>query len=1028
MCVFAGPWCPMLAGPGSINFEHLSTEQGLSQSTTNAIAQDAQGFMWFGTQDGLDRYDGYGFAIFKHDPSDSLSISDNYIWSLLLDRNGDLWIGTLNNGLNCYKAGGNTFARFTHHPSDPASLANNDVTSLCQDSSGNLWIGTWGGGVDRFEESTGTFVHYRHDPASANSLVDDHVRCMTADRDGRVWIGTWGGLALLNVRDNSFTSFLHDRGNPRSIGDNNITSLIVDDDGAVWVGTNEGGMNRMDPATRFFDRFEPDQTEPFTASAKSVLSFCRGSSGHLWAGTLQGGLYDIDPTTKSCTIYRHDAFNPETISSDKIYALFKDRTGALWIGTADGGVSQFDPHRPQFLHYRKDPADPGSLSNNTVRAIFQDHAGALWVGTLGGGLDRLADRRHGFVHYRHAANNPRSLSSNSVLAVFEDREGEVWIGTEDAGLNRYDRNSDSFVQYHNGIEGRRNILGNSIMAIYEDRRGDLWVGTTGRGAQRYDRRKDTFVPFPLGNVPAERENGSSVWAIHEDNEGQIWFGTWGIGLVRYDPASGAFKRYRFDPTDRTSLSNNTVWCFYEGADSVMWLGTWGGGIDRYDRAGDRFSHWTDRDGLPNNTVYGILPDASGSLWLSTNDGLCRFTPSENSFRVYNELDGLQSDEFNQGAFCRGRDGELYFGGNNGFNCFQPESIRTNLHIPPVVLTKVSIFNQPVQPGRSPSGEAQIFLSYAQSFLSFEFAALDYMAPGKNGYAYRLEGVDKDWVYCGSRRYAAYTHLDGGTYLFRVKGSNNDGVWNDNGASIRLLISPPFWETWWFLAGSLSLAALAGLSLYRGRVRKLVADERLRTRIASDLHDELASNLSSIAMFSTIIGEGTRRGETPGPEQMQLMDRITALSQESISSIRDIIWAIDPKPERVADLLLRLKDTVLPFCRAHNVRLSFPEPVKDLLPAMNLTPEQRKHLWLLLKEAVTNVVKHSGCTEVDVSTSYVSGVLSITVSDNGAGFDSTAASGGKGLNTMSMRASHLGGTLKILSAPATGTTVNLTLKL
>jgi len=614
-----------------------------------------------------------------------------------------------------------------------------------------------------------------------------------------------------------------------------------------------------------------------------------------------------------------------------------------------------------------------------------------------------------------------------VLVIFEDQRGTLWVGTDGGGLNRFDETAGGFVHYRQEADGRRKISGNSVMSIAEDRAGTLWVGTTGNGLNRYDRKRDTFVPFSLeGKALSDSE--SSVWAIHEDSRGYLWIGTWGAGLGRYEPSTKQLKRFLHDPNDATTLSNNTVWSVYEDSAGTLWFGTWGGGFNSYNANTDTFLHFTKTDGLPNNVVYGILPDGQGNLWLSTNDGLSKFNPVTKTFKTYDELDGLQGSEFSQGAYCRGRDGMLYFGGTDGVSAFQPDSIRTNTNVPPVVLTAFKIFDKPAALPRSISSVDEITISHSDDFIAFEFAALDYSAPGKNEYAYRLEGFDRDWIYCGTRRYAAYTRLHSGSYLFRVKGSNSDGVWNETGTVVRVIVRPPFWNTWWFVLLAITITLLTVFGLYRYRIRQIVAMERLRTRLASDLHDEIASNLSSMALFSNIVRNASVHSGCIPSDHIRLLERITALAQESVTSIRDIIWAIDTKQETAYDLLVRLKDLLTPICRAHNMHLMFPGPVREGLPPGNLTPEQRKHLWLLLKEAAFNAIRHAGCTELAVLYDYSPHELHLVVRDNGCGFDPSSDFPGKGMSTIAMRAKQLDGDVEVLSAPGEGTSVRLTLRI
>lgn len=1012
--------------PG-VRFSHLTREKGLSQSSVNAIVQDRQGFMWFGTQDGLNRFDGIEFAVSSHSPADSFSITDNYIWCLLEDQEGSLWAGTQSGGVNRLRGDGKALSRYLHDPADSATLASNSVTALCETSPGVLWVGTWGGGLDRLNRATGRFDHFRETRDPERGIPNNFVRCLLEDRSGVLWIGTWGGgLAALTINENRFRWFRHDANDPRSISGNRISSLLEDHTGVLWIGTFDQGLNEFDPASGGFTRFRADEGDPASLSSNSVVSLCEDRSGCLWIATRDAGVNRRDSRTGTFRAYRKNPVDPDAPGSDRVASLYRDRTGGVWVGTNDAGVDNYDPDRPMFMHSVGSASSIMNLHSGVVRSILEDSRGDLWVGTVSAGLDRYVRSRGRYVNYRHDPGDPKSLCSNAVMAVYEDHHGRVWIGTDGDGLDRWDRASGSFVHYWTRRAGERRISGNSVMSIREDSHGGLLVGTTGSGLYAFEEAADRFVPFEKSRALGY-EIADNVWAIHEDRKDELWLGTWGEGLCRFDSRSGTVNRYRNTPGDSTSLGNNTVWSICEDRSGTLWFGTWGGGLNRLAPDGEHFIRYTEREGLPNNVVYGILPDDRGNLWVSTNKGLARFNPVDGSFKRFDQRDGLQSDEFNQGAYFKGSDGTLYFGGINGVNLFQPDSIRSNDNVPPVVLTRFRVFDREVPFTEPLNAVREILLEPDENYVSFEFAALNYTEPEKNQYAYTLEGIDNGWISCGARRYAGYTRLDGGTYTFRVKGSNNDGVWNTGGASIRIVIALPFWRRWWFLAGALFVAGLVVYGAFMYRVTKVVEMERLRTTIASDLHDELASNLSSIAMFSNIVhgAAGTSRGIDA--EHEQLLGRITILSQESVASIRDIIWAIDPKSESVYDLLIRLKDYLLPLCRAAEIQLSFPDPARISLPGKNLKPGERKDLWLLLKEAVTNAIKHAKCNALAVAYAYTGGTLTMTIRDNGTGFNTSCESAGRGLKTMKMRAGKLGGTLAIESFPGGGTSLRLSMK-
>lgn len=1012
-----GGVAPRFAHGGDRLFRTYGAAQGLSQSTVNAIVEDRQGFLWFGTQDGLNKFDAYEFFVYRHSRSDSLSISDNYIWSLVEDVRGNLWVGTLGGGLNCLPPDQSGFNHYSHDPANPQSLSSNNVTAVLADSDGTVWAATWGGGLNRIDPEKQTVERFALQLPHGVRDSSANVRCLSRDHNGTLWLGTWQGLLAMNMRAGTWRLYQHDDTDPESISGNKIVFIKEDPHGNLWIGTYENGLNELDGRRSTFQHFRYNTTDPSSLGSDRLVAAEFDVLGKLWVATVDKGVDVVDVTSGVAEHLRHDPLNPGSIGTDRVFSVYRDRAGEMWVGTADAGVCRVDPRPSGFKLFRGGVNIPGTLSSNNIRAFAEDKFGNLWVGTVGGGLCRYDHTRNVFLRYRHAEGDPSSLSSDYVFSVLEGSDGRVWVGTQNDGVDSYDRRTHRFRHYLSVVGGLKAPGGDAVMALYEDREGVLWVGTTGFGLARYDRSHDAFVHVLRGDL--------SIWSIHEDREGYLWLGTWGAGLVKIERDGRTLARYRHDAANPRSLSNNTVWSIHEDSTGDLWLGTWGGGLNRYNHATDDFTVFSSAQGLPNDVVYGILPDSHGNLWLSTNGGLSRFDPRSEAVKNYGAIDGLQSDEFNQGAFLRGRDGTLYFGGIDGYNAIQPDSIHPNTYVPSVVLTSFRIFDRPVIIGNRNGELGPISLTSQDDFISLEFAALDYSAPERNRYAYMLEGFDRTWVYPGTRRYVAYTHLDGGHYVFRVKGSNSDGIWNETGLSIHLSMTPPIWKTPGFMALGIALAALLALAFYRYRVTKLVEMERLRTRIASDLHDELASNLSSIALFTTIVQDAA--ASRADPAENQLYQRIVALARESVTSIREIIWAIDTRPETVCDLLIRLKDTMHPVCHAKQIRLQFDDPDPELFPRHNLPPEHRKDLWLLLKEAVTNAVNHSACSDLAIGCAFDRGQLKVSVVDNGKGLVRETERKGKGLETMRMRAKNLGGSIEFRATQGGGTTLSIAVR-
>ena len=809
--------------PGSvIRFEHLTIEDGLSQNAGMAIFQDSRGYLWIGTQDGLNRYDGYQFKVFKHDPDDPTTISHNSILSMGEDRYGSLWIGTWGGGLNRYDPSTETFTRYLYDPEDPSSISSETVTSIRGDSNGTLWIGTLAG-LNRYNPETDTFEHFKHDPANSNSLSSEAISYIFEDSNHQLWIGTGAtgvegsGLNRFDPSTGTFTLYQHDDADPESLASNNIASIVETPDGKLWIATggfslHGGGLDRFDPQTGKAEHFVHDQYNIHSLSGDDLMSMWLDPEGTLWVGAWANGLNRMNLSQPGYfTRYHADPFFPDSLSGDEVWALFRDRSGILWVGTSHSGINKLPSNAGQFSLYRNNPSDLTSLSINATGAFAEDKRGSIWIATWGGGLDRFDPNTGIFVNYHHDPANPNSLSDDLFMDVYVDSFNTVWAGTLGKGLNRLEPTTGRVTHYHHDPENPASLADDNIAAIIPGKNNDLWIGTFG-GLSHYDAATDSFINYSNDPANPASLNHNMVVNLYIDSKGILWMGTWGGGLNRLDlndplhtdPKTATFTNYIHQADNSNSLSEDSVWSIHETADGFIWLGTQLG-LNRLDPQSGEFKHYNEKDGLPNNVVLGILEDDDTHLWLTTNNGLAEFDRPTETFTLYDSSDGLQSNEFNSNAYYKSKDGTMYVGGINGFNLFHPEDIKPNPVAPQVVVTRFDVFNEPMKVDLT--GGEPIQLTHDQNFISFEFSAFDFQAPQKNNYAYKLEGFDENWIQAGDRRYVTYTNLPGGEYIFRVKAANSDGVWNKQGVSIPVVITPPFWQTWWFL-GSLILVLSA----------------------------------------------------------------------------------------------------------------------------------------------------------------------------------------------------------------------------
>jgi ligand-binding sensor domain-containing protein/signal transduction histidine kinase len=829
----------------NIKFEHISIEEGLSQSGVNCILQDSKGFLWFGTGDGLNKYDGYTFKVYKHDPDNAGSLSNNDVLALFEDRSGTLWIGT-RRGLNKYNPRDETFTRWLNDSDNPSSLSHNHVLSIYESQDGILWIGTKGGGLNRFDKDSDQFTRWLNKPENSNSLSHNDVLSISSDCSGTLWIGTRNGLNQFDSKNETFIHWSNKPGDSKSLSHNEVLVIFADQSGTLWIGTR-GGLNEFDLKDGTLRRWlnEPGNSE--SLSHNEIRSIFEDSSGTLWVGTWGGGLNRFNRQDKTFSHWVRSPKNPASLSDNSVYSIYEDRSGVLWIGTVRG-INKFDPEKSKFLHWTNEPGNINSLSNKRVFSVIEDRAGVLWIGTVAGlnGFDRQQNK---ISHWVNEPEDPHSLSHNHIRAIFEDRTGTLWIGTDAGGLNSFNRHTGTFTRWLNDPGNPHSLSHNSIRSIYEDSSGVLWVGTV-LGLNKFNRRQNMFSRWV--NEPGNPNSLSHdhVRTILEDRSGTLWIGTYGGGLNKFDREKETFTYWINDPGNSYSLSKNEILAIYEDTSNVLWIGTYGGGLNKFDREKEIFINYREKDGLPNDVIYGILEDDRGDLWLSTNKGLSRFNPRTETFKNYDINDGLQSNEFNAGAYFRNREGLLLFGGVNGLTAFQPDTLEENTNIPPVVITSIHKFDEVIKVNTFESDE--IKLNHTEKYLTFEFSALDYRNPKKNKYAYMMEGFDEAWIQSGTRRFVTYTYLDPGKYTFRIKGSNNDGVWNEQGVSVNITITPPFWQAGWFKA--FAVIFLLGMIVLVHKIRersvkahnlKLEVQVKTRTSEIANANQQLESTYKEL---------------------------------------------------------------------------------------------------------------------------------------------------------------------------------------
>jgi signal transduction histidine kinase/ligand-binding sensor domain-containing protein len=916
-----------------LRFDHIRVEDGLSQNTINGILQDGGGFIWFGTEDGLNRYDGYGFKIYKHLPNDSTSLSNNYIWG------------------------------------------------LDQDSDGYIWIATDGGGINRFDPRHETFQSWVNIPGDTSKPAFSIVQTVMSDSSDLVYIGSWGaGLIRHDIRNLRFEQFVGDVSDSSGLTNGKVWSIYKDEVAQIWLGSDGGGLYRFNDDTRTFENFVFDSSSSGPLGCNSIIAITGDANGKLWVGTYGCGLFKSDPTSGRKTAYKTDEKNELSVAEDFIWKLFVDRYDRLWVGTMSNGLDWYDPVADGFRHYKHDEAKPGSLSSNDIRALYEDRSGNLWAGTLVGGINKTDLKKPLFAHIRHQENDENTIINDFVFAILEGRNGELWVGTYGGGLTRYDPRTGRFRHYTNDGTDTA-ISSDQIRCVYEDDAGEIWIGTYFGGLNLYDRANDSFRQYRKQEDNSNGLRDENIRNMLQDSKGRFWIGTNGGGLHRFDRSTGQFKALFHSRNDPQSINSDYVISIAEGIHDDLWVGTYGGGLSRLRTASEAFETFRHDSKNP------------------------------------------------PGAWEKTATGWFYFGGANGINAFRPEDVKDSRFQPELAITDFEIFNESVK-GFGPP----LTLDYSERFFSFEFSSFDYTNPAKNRYRYKLDGFDEDWIDPERRRYASYTNLDPGEYVFRLVGSNSDGIWSPKEVKVPLTIVPPFWATTWFrFLAAVMFLAMFGI-IYSSRVAYLKrekrtqerftkmliqAQEQERKRIASELHDSLGQDL-------LIINAGLDRCLAADIRETKISREIRKLKQIASNSIRGVREISADLHSHLLDKL-GLKKAIESMAKKVAASSDFKLNLQ-VAPPQGLAKDAEINIYRILQEGLNNIRKHSGAKQVSIFMQPVNGRLEFSIHDDGSGFDSarTAKKPGLGLTTIAERVKLLNGQLEIKSARREGTEINVSI--
>lgn len=996
--------------PLTLYFRNLNTGNGLSHNKVNCIVQDKRGFTWIGTDDGLNRYDGYRFQVFRHDPSNPSSISGNMITDLLEDKNGLLWIATADGGLTKYDyrlPPKDQFRQYKHSASDSSSIPLNIINALIEDSSGFLWLATSGHGVLRFDKKKETFSEPLR--RRARTYLD-----LAIDPTGKIWAGGQGG-GLIKIDPQTLKAEEDERYSNVYAGLPHMTvaSIFKDSKNNMWLGSWDKVVYRVNGQKE--DVFAKT-ADPHSFPGDDPLAFAEDKYEHIWIGGRYNGLYFYHPASEKFLQYRHDPAKEGSLADNQVNCIYIDQSGIVWIGTTRG-ISIYNPLQQKFAQ-----TFLPSINNteHTVYDFYMDDDGRLFIGCSGGiYIKKSSD---GSLQYHPVIYKGEKLS---VTKFFRDAKGVLYIGTN-VSLFRFNKqnftveplpNTEKDIVMKRIIESRvvsmapDTIEGHPVLLVspyghyltYYDFTAQKWVS-------RQDSIKQIVKTFNIKD--------NLVRKFFKAKNGKLWIATAKYGLGEWTKHSLPSIQYYYNiPGDEASISNNNVYDITEDIKGNFWISTYGGGLHYFNTTTKKFQHIT----ASHNLAEGIQTDEKGNVWMIANGNLHKYDPYHKSYTTY-QLPDLEKTGGVKGYIFKDAKGKLYVAGTNYFIAFYPSAAKDVSAQPNVFLTDFKIFNTSYS---HLLFEKEIKLRYNQNFFSLEYAAPGYETGYPVQYAHKLEGVDKDWVLDGTKNSINYTNLDNGNYVFSVRATIRPGIWGEEISSVHIRINPPFWKTWWFYSIAAFLISLFVYSMYRYRINELLKRQAIRNKIAQDLHDNVGSTLSSISVYSQVAKIYKEQNKM---EPLQdTLEKISTTSSEMISEMNDIVWAINPRNDNMATILQRMESFARPLLASQEIRFHFSYEMSVQHQHLEMT--KRKNFYLTFKEAVNNALKYSGCKNLWVEINLHQHHLLLSVKDDGKGFDTKKAKAaitlsGNGVQNMKMRAKEMKGSCVVESEPGKGTTVTL----
>jgi len=811
-----------------IQFKHFTVEQGLSSSTIHTIIQDSEDYIWIGTEDGLNKFDGYNFTVYRHDVLDENSISGNSVHTILEDSKGLIWLGIFDGTLSCFNRETQKFTNY--HPSNhPDSLNHIDVSAIVEDKLGKIWVATNGGGINIYDKQKQKFLKYNDIKPASAPVVDTSIFSMAVAPDGNIWIVSRSySLNCIDpetLEGTEYTlpdSFHEERHLQQS------KTVFVDSDTAVWIGSSFKGLWKLDKKNASFQlHCDPDHEICNTRVMKIVEERGKG----MWFCTDGKGLFFRDKYSKKYIRYEKLAV-PKHLSSNAIYSMLIDRDQNIWVGTFNSGLNFHAHNCNKFQLFQYQKGKENELNHSSVLSFCEFDDERIWIGTDGGGVNLFNYRTNNFENDFHLVRKINASFNRIAKSMYKDSKNRLWIGSYADGLLRVDLASGKIKHFKHNEKDKSSLADNNVWTIFEDSEGTIWLGMLWGGMDKYIEETSSFEHFQNNPYDHNSLPTNLVFDIDETDD-QLWLATIAGGLVQFDKKTHEARFYKNNTSNSNSINSDDVICLFIDHKKTIWAGT-KRGLTSYNSMTKMFTNYTTDNGLPSSFITGIEEDRTGNLWITTLNGITQFSPTKGSFKNFNINDGLQSNEFNQNAIYKVHNGLIFLGGINGFNIINTDSINFNYRKPRIVISEFRVYNQlyPLQKNKKGDTDYEINLNYKQNFISFEFAALDYAAPEKNKFSYKLKGFDDSFKNTNaSKRYITYTNLDPGEYTLIIKGSNSDDIWNNKGVSVKINIRPPFWRTKWFIAGLVVILLILSHLIIRSRnIRLQKANEELSNKV------------------------------------------------------------------------------------------------------------------------------------------------------------------------------------------------------